>query len=53
MKLFERLNHEEGVTLIVVTHEQDIAAWAKRLVVLKDGLIQYDGPIPPEFRRHE
>jgi putative ABC transport system ATP-binding protein len=53
MRLFERLNHEEGVTLIVVTHEQDIAAWAKRLVVLKDGLIQYDGPIPPEFRRHE
>jgi putative ABC transport system ATP-binding protein len=53
MKLFERLNREEGVTLIVVTHEQDIAAWAKRLVLLKDGLIQYDGPIPPEFRRNE
>jgi putative ABC transport system ATP-binding protein len=53
MRLFERLNREEGVTLIVVTHEQDIAAWAKRLVQLKDGLIQYDGPIPPEFRRHE
>jgi putative ABC transport system ATP-binding protein len=53
MRLFERLNREEGVTLIVVTHEQDIAAWAKRLVLLKDGLIQYDGPIPPEFRRHE
>jgi len=53
MKLFERLNREEGVTLIVVTHEQDIAAWAKRLVQLKDGLIQYDGPIPSEFRRYE
>jgi putative ABC transport system ATP-binding protein len=53
MRLFERLNREEGVTLIVVTHEQDIAAWAKRLVLLKDGLIQYDGPIPLEFRRNE
>ena len=53
MRLFERLNREEGVTLIVVSHEQDIAAWAKRLVLLKDGLIQYDGPIPPEFRRNE
>ncbi|MEY4376091.1 MAG: hypothetical protein RJB26_641 [Pseudomonadota bacterium] len=53
MRLFERLNRDEGVTLVLVTHEQDIAAWAKRLVQLKDGLIQYDGPVPAEFRRHE
>lgn len=53
MRLFERLNRDDGVTLVLVTHEQDIAAWAKRLVLLKDGRIQYDGPIPPEFRRHE
>ena len=51
MQLFEALNREEGVTLIVVTHEQDIAAWARRLVVLRDGRLQYDGPVPTDFRR--
>ncbi len=52
MKLFEQLNREEGVTLVLVTHESDIAAWAKRLVQLRDGVVQYDGPIPADFRRH-
>jgi putative ABC transport system ATP-binding protein len=51
MKLFEQLNREEGVTLVLVTHESDIAAWARRLVQLRDGVVQYDGPIPVDFRR--
>ncbi len=41
MALFERL-HEGGQTIIMVTHELDIAAHAKRLVTLRDGAIESD-----------
>jgi putative ABC transport system ATP-binding protein len=41
MSLFERL-HEEGQTIIMVTHESDIAAHTERVVVLRDGLIESD-----------
>lgn len=44
MKLFEELN-KEGITIILVTHEQDVARYGKRLVQLKDGEIIYDGPM--------
>jgi putative ABC transport system ATP-binding protein len=45
MELFARLNREEGITLIVVTHENDVARFADRLVRLVDGRIDYDGPM--------
>lgn len=45
MELFSRLNRELAVTLIIVTHEPDIARYAKRLVRLRDGHVTYDGPI--------
>jgi len=38
------LNRDRGQSIILVTHEPDIAAFAKRLVRLKDGLVLYDGP---------
>jgi putative ABC transport system ATP-binding protein len=41
MTLFDRL-HEEGQTIIMVTHERDIAARAGRLVTLRDGVIAAD-----------
>jgi putative ABC transport system ATP-binding protein len=41
--MFERLN-DEGRTIIMVTHEDDVAAHAKRIVRLRDGLIQSDRP---------
>ncbi len=43
MNLFEQL-YEQGNTLIVVTHEEDIAQHARRIVRLRDGLIESDGP---------
>jgi len=44
MRLFTRLN-EEGMSILIVTHEPDVAKYAKRLVRLKDGLVTYDGPM--------
>ncbi len=41
MGIFQRLN-ERGITIIMVTHEQDIAAYARRNVVMRDGLILKD-----------
>ncbi|MGB9883308.1 MAG: ABC transporter ATP-binding protein [Microgenomates group bacterium] len=36
MKIFKKLN-QEGKTIILITHEKDIAKWAKRLIKIKDG----------------
>jgi len=42
MEIFQRLNREQGITLVLVTHEPDIAEYAKRVVVFKDGKIKKD-----------
>jgi putative ABC transport system ATP-binding protein len=42
LTLFERLNSEEGKTIIMVTHEDEVSAHAKRVIRLRDGLIQTD-----------
>jgi putative ABC transport system ATP-binding protein len=41
MGIFQQLN-ERGITIVMVTHEQDIAAYAKRNVVMRDGTIVED-----------
>ncbi len=43
MEMLDRLN-DAGKTIIMVTHEDDIAAWAKRVIRMRDGLIIEDGP---------
>ena len=42
MKLLSRLNREHGRTIVLITHEHDIAAFAERVVELRDGLIVAD-----------
>ena len=42
MAIFQRLNREEGITMIVVTHEPDIAAYAGRNIHFRDGRLQKD-----------
>jgi putative ABC transport system ATP-binding protein len=42
MAIFQRLNREQGITMIVVTHEPDIAAYASRNIHCKDGRLQKD-----------
>ena len=39
MTIFKKLNDEKHITMVMVTHEPDIAAWAKRRIYLKDGII--------------
>ncbi|HEV2829887.1 MAG TPA: ABC transporter ATP-binding protein [Pyrinomonadaceae bacterium] len=45
MEIFQRLNRERGITLVLVTHEPDIAQYAGRIVVFKDGKIRKDYPV--------
>src|SRR5687767_4312313 len=42
MEIFQRLNRERRITLVLVTHEADIAQYAQRVVVFKDGKISKD-----------
>ena len=44
MELFRGLHREQGITIVLVTHEHDIAAYAERLIRLVDGHVVYDGP---------
>ena len=45
MAVFERLNREGGITLVVVTHDPEIAAHTRRIVQLLDGRIVADEPV--------
>ena len=44
MSLFRRLNRDQGITVMVVTHAPDIAAWSDRVVSFRDGRITDDRP---------
>ena len=48
MGIFQELN-DRGITVIMVTHEQDIAAYARRNVMMRDGLILNDHSVSQRF----
>jgi len=45
MDIFQRLNVERGITVLLITHEMDIAEYGTRLVRFRDGKIQVDQKI--------
>lgn len=50
IELFEKIN-QQGKTILMVTHEEDIANCAKRIIRLRDGMIQKD-EVVPHIRNH-
>ncbi|HJZ66813.1 MAG TPA: ABC transporter ATP-binding protein [Blastocatellia bacterium] len=54
MDVFQRLNEERGITIALVTHEPDIAQYARRIIVFRDGRIKNDYMIKePRSAREE
>ena len=49
LRLFQDLNANDGITIVLVTHESDIARCARRIVNFIDGRIAYDGPAAEFF----
>jgi putative ABC transport system ATP-binding protein len=45
MAILQKLNAQQGITVILVTHEPDIARYAARMIVFKDGLVVEDHPV--------
>ena len=46
MELLWRLNVDRGITILMVTHEADMAAWSRRMVRFVDGRVDSDAPNP-------
>jgi ABC-type lipoprotein export system ATPase subunit len=45
LEMFERLNHDDGITIIMVTHDPKVAAHARQVICMNDGLIQNNDPV--------
>jgi putative ABC transport system ATP-binding protein len=52
LALFQELN-ERGITVLIVTHEPDIAQYARRVIELRDGLIVRDEPVHTRVAAHD
>ena len=59
MGIFQRLNTEQGITIVLVTHEPDIAEYAMRIIGFRDGRVRLDRPVlqrreaAEELRRYD
>jgi putative ABC transport system ATP-binding protein len=51
MNLFTRLNRDKGITIVVVTHEDDVSMYTDRRVVFKDGVIIKDTPVKKTVKK--
>ncbi|MFI5250064.1 MAG: ABC transporter ATP-binding protein [Gemmatimonadales bacterium] len=52
MEVFQELN-DKGLTVVMVTHESEIAQFAKRVIVFRDGRIRKDDPVRERPRAHD
>ena len=52
MGLFQQLN-DKGITIVVVTHESDVAAFTRRILSFRDGRLVSDSPVPSPRRAAE
>ncbi len=50
LRLFVDLNQDQGITVVMVTHETDVAAVAQRVVQFRDGHVVHDGPPPADWQ---
>ena len=46
LRFFKKLNKELGITIVMITHEFEIASYANRVIHIYDGHVTFDGPIP-------
>jgi putative ABC transport system ATP-binding protein len=53
MELFQKLNSESGITVILVTHESDIAAYSRRIIRFLDGRLVSDKSTIDDRKGHE
>jgi putative ABC transport system ATP-binding protein len=59
MDLFQRLNREQGITIVVVTHSDEVAKYAHRLISFRDGVVVSDSEVSlavaasPQLTGHE
>jgi ABC-type lipoprotein export system ATPase subunit len=49
LQMFQQLNEEEGLTIILVTHDPGVGKYAKRTIFMRDGLIEPEGQGAPEL----
>ncbi|RKY38043.1 MAG: macrolide ABC transporter ATP-binding protein, partial [Candidatus Omnitrophota bacterium] len=43
LKLLQDINRKKGTTIIIVTHDSEVASWAKREFYIKDGILSEKG----------
>jgi putative ABC transport system ATP-binding protein len=53
MEIFQRLNRERGITVLLITHEPDIAEYGTRIVSFRDGAVVNDKPVTQRRVAHE
>ena len=51
MEILQRLNRERGITVLLITHEHDIAEYGSRVVTVRDGRVRSDEPVARPARR--
>ncbi|MFZ4828128.1 MAG: ABC transporter ATP-binding protein [Phototrophicaceae bacterium] len=53
LQIFQRLNEEQGITVVFVTHDPWTARHSKRLIMLRDGKVVADQPVPQPLKAGE